>query len=390
MGPILAIVFGGFFVVGAAMPVLPLHVHAGLGFGTFTVGIVAGSQFAATLMCRFWAGRYTDMAGPRSAVLRGLVVAAASGVLYYLSLALADIDALASVALLVLGRIVLGAGESFVVSGALLWALARLGEHRAGSVLAWIGTAMYVSFAAGAPAGTVLYAEYGFAGLALATLAIPLAVLAIAVPLQSAPVQAQPPRAGYARVVAKVALPGLALALASIGFGAITAFVALHFAARGWGHAWIALTAVSLAFAGGRIALGHLPDRLGGLQVALASAAVEAVGQAIVWLAPQAAVALAGAALTGLGYALVFPGLGLEALRRARGHSRGLVMGAYTSFLDLTLGLGIPLLGLVAAGWGVASVFLASTLAATGAALVTAGMLLRLRLQARTSILPSR
>jgi quercetin dioxygenase-like cupin family protein len=29
------------------MPVLPLHVHQGLGLGTFVVGLVAGSQFAA-------------------------------------------------------------------------------------------------------------------------------------------------------------------------------------------------------------------------------------------------------------------------------------------------------------------------------------------------------
>jgi hypothetical protein len=54
--PIMASVFLGFIVIGAAMPVLPLHVHQGLGLGPFIVGLVAGSQFAASLISRPWAG----------------------------------------------------------------------------------------------------------------------------------------------------------------------------------------------------------------------------------------------------------------------------------------------------------------------------------------------
>ena len=66
--PIMAIVFVEFLVIGVAMPVLPLHVHSGLGFGTFVVGLVAGSQFAASLISRPWAGHYSDSRGPKRAV----------------------------------------------------------------------------------------------------------------------------------------------------------------------------------------------------------------------------------------------------------------------------------------------------------------------------------
>jgi hypothetical protein len=45
--PIIALVFIAYLVIGIAMPVLPLHVHQGLGLSTFVVGLVAGSQFAA-------------------------------------------------------------------------------------------------------------------------------------------------------------------------------------------------------------------------------------------------------------------------------------------------------------------------------------------------------
>src|SRR4051794_9005485 len=84
--PLMAAVFVVFLVTGAALPVLPLHVHQTLGLGTFAVGLVAGSQFAAALVSRIWAGGYSGSHGPKQAVLVGLLLAGASGVVYFASL----------------------------------------------------------------------------------------------------------------------------------------------------------------------------------------------------------------------------------------------------------------------------------------------------------------
>jgi MFS family permease len=89
----------------------------------------------------------------------------------------------------------------------------------------------------------------------------------------------------------------------------------------------------------GRLIFGHLPDKIGGARVALVCVLIEAVGQALTWLAPSSTMALIGASVTGLGYSLVYPGFGVEAVRHAPPQSRGLAMGAYTAFLDLALGL---------------------------------------------------
>lgn len=95
---------------------------------------------------------------------------------------------------------------------------------------------------------------------------------------------------------------------------------------------------------------------------------VEAAGLALIWLAPSLSLALTGAALTGFGYSLVYPGLGVEAVRLMPAQNRGLAMGAYTVFLDVALGFGTPALGLLADHAGLAAVFGASMLASLGAA----------------------
>src|SRR3974377_1477623 len=153
--PLMSAVFIAFIVIGLAIPVLPLHVHQDLGLGTFLVGLVAGSQFGAAILSRVWAGRDPDTRGAKHAVIVGLIIAGAAGLLYFLSLSFTTRPAM-SVAILLLGRALLGVGESFIITGAQSWGLALLGVHNTSRVLAWVGSAMFAAFALGAPAGTAL------------------------------------------------------------------------------------------------------------------------------------------------------------------------------------------------------------------------------------------
>jgi MFS family permease len=373
--PIMAAVFVAFLVTGLAMPVLPLHVHDGLSLGTFVVGLVAGAQFTASLLSRFWSGSYADSRGGKRAVVVGLLLAAAAGLLYFLSLHFVGAP-VTSAAVLLVGRAVLGGAESFIITGALSWGLALAGPENTGKVMAWMGTAMYVAFAIGAPAGSALYAAYGFAALALATTLIPLITLLLVSPRPAIAPQAQARRPSFTKVVGAVWAPGIGLAFSSVGFGAITTFVVLLFSQRGWSLAWLALTVFATAFVLARVLFSHLADRIGGTKVALVSALIEAIGLALIWLAPWVALALFGACVTGFGYSLVYPGFGVEAVRRAPAESRGLAMGAYTAFLDLALGLANPALGLVAGRVGLGAVFLTSALAVTCSAGIAARLLL--------------
>ena len=376
LAPLMAAVFVVFLVTGVALPALPLHVHEGLGLGAFAVGLVGGSQFAASLVSRVWSGAYADRRGAKRAVVAGLVLASVAGLVYLVSLCFVG-SAKISAAILVAGRGLLGGGESFVIVGAQSWGLALAGPKHTGKVMAWLGMAMYTAFAAGAPLGSALHASFGFSAIALATTLVPVATLAAIAPLAS--VAPKPhARLDLLGVARAVAAPGLGLAFASIGFGGMTAFSVLFFVEQGWRPAWLSFTLFALAFVGARLWLGHLADRVGGAKVALIFALIEAGGLALIGFAPWGFLGFVGAAATGFGYSLVFPGLGVEAVRRAPTDSQGLAVGVYTAFLDLALGILIPALGLVATRAGLGAVFVIGAALSASAAVVAARLPTRL------------
>lgn len=373
--PVLAFTFIAFMVTGIALPVLPLHVHDGLGMGTVMVGLVTGAQFATALVSRVWAGNVADTAGAKRAVAMGMAAAIAAGLLYLLSLRFINTPAL-SASILLAGRALLGGAESFVITGALGWGLTLAGPGNTGKAIAWIGMAMYVAFAVGAPLGSYLYSRHGFAAIGWATALFPIVALAMISVLRGIvpPAQARP---SFMQVIGAVSLPGIGLALSSLGFGAITTFIALLFTAKGWSNGWAAFTCFSGAFVIARLFFGHLPDKLGGAQVALVCLLVEAAGQVLIWWAPSPLMAILGAALSGFGYSLVYPGFGIEAVRALPPGSGGLAMGAFTAFLDLALGVAGPALGWVASGAGIQAVFLVSAVIVLSATGIAVQLLLR-------------
>ena len=233
---------------------------------------------------------------------------------------------------------------------------------------------MFAAFAIGAPAGSALYAAHGFAAIAIATAVAPLGTLLLVAPLPAvAPVQHA--RLSFRKVIGAVWVPGLGSALGSVGFGAVTTFVALLFAAHGWANGWLAYTAYAVAFILARIFLSHLADAIGGAKVALVFALVEAAGQALLWLAVRPEMALAGAALTG--FRLL---AGLPWLWRRSGPSRPGAEswpgdGSLHRLPHLAQGIASPALGLIASGATLNVVFLVSAATVPCAALVASWLM---------------
>jgi MFS family permease len=357
------ILFVSYLTVAMALPVVPLFVVHDLGLSNALAGTAVGIAFLSTIVTRGYAGALCDKRGPKLSMGRGLI-AYAAGSLICLAAGLSGLPVPAAFALLAIGRLVIGLGESMTAVGVIAWGIGIVGPARSGKVLAMVGAALYGAFAIGAPIGLMLSDHLGFSGLMLASTVLPLlGLLAIrGMPgVAGNPHAARPP---MIEVIGRIWRQGAIVCLQGIGFAGLGAFFSLYFVARGWDNAGLGLTAFGAGFVLVRFLFGHLPDKLGGLPVAIGSLAIETVGQLVIWQAEIPSLALLGAFLTGLGCSMIFPAMGRDVVHRVPQHLRGTALGAFSAFQDLAYGLTGPLVGLMIDRAGYSVVFLLGTVAA--------------------------
>ncbi|WP_342627447.1 MULTISPECIES: MFS transporter [Nguyenibacter] len=371
--------------IGLPMAVIPVFVHQHLGYNTVIAGLAVSLQYLATFATRAQAGRFVDAKGAKPAVLIGLATCAASGGALLLS-GLFVHQATPSILLLIASRILMGAGESWTATGAILWNIGRVGAERTAQVISWNGITSYGGIALGAPVGAVLSQMApplgGLVAVGLLSALLPLLGLGLAARYAAVPPVVRGEAMPFRQVFWRVLPYGIVLACGSVGFGAISACLSLYFADRHWSGAALGLMIFGIVFVLVRLLFSRQIGLRGGGVVAVASLVVEVAGLLILWRSGGVAAADLGAALTGAGFSLVFPALGVEAVTRVGAHNRGAALGAFSVFLDIGIGLSGPMLGLVIHGLGYGPMFLVAALF-TGAGV---GATLLLRGRARTSV----
>lgn len=369
---ILSVIVFTFFCylsVGLPLAVLPGFVHNQLGFSSFIAGLIISLQYFATLLSRPHSGRLADRYGPKRVVMMGLVFCGMSGMLSIAAALFSGLPLL-SLALLSIGRLFLGVGESFTSTGSTLWGMNIVGPLQTARVISWNGVATYFAMAIGAPLGVLLNQCFGISGFAGLVAIMGIVGFWMASHKAGVSVTAGV-RIPFHRVVSRVWLFGLALGFGTIGFGVISTFITLYFASRDWSGAAFALTLFSLGFVIVRLGFGRYITRFGGLKVALVSFVLECAGLLLIWQADSVWLVDVGAFLTGGGFSLVFPALGVEAVKRVQQKDQGSALGTYSAFLDLGLGLTGPVAGLLIGHWGMQSVYLAASLMVLGAFVIT-------------------
>ena len=361
--------------IGLPLAILPAHVHLDLGYSAILSGMAISTQYLATLFSRPQAGRMADTAGPKKTVLIGLAACCASGILMLLSNMLNATPALALTVLL-LGRLALGFGESWVATGAIIWSIGRVGGKHTARIMSWNGIASYGALALGAPLGVYIEQAGGFGALGFVVACLGLGGMALAA--LSAPVDVVTgPTLAFRSVLWRVLPHGLCQALGSVGFGVIASFITLFYVKQHWQHAAWALTVFGTVFVVIRLLFAPFIQRFGGFPVAIVSFGIECAGLLLLWQADSSQWALAGAALTGTGFALIFPALALEAVGLVAAPNRGAALGAYSLFLDLSLWVTGPVAGLIAARFSYADVFLFGAISAAMAMVFCAILYLR-------------
>jgi len=372
--------FIGYLSIGIPLAVLPGFVHSDLGYGAVIAGLVISVQYLATLLSRPQASKIIDNLGSKKAVIYGLVGCGISGLFMLLAGWLQSWPALSLTSLLV-GRVLLGSAESLVGSGSIGWGIGRVGAVNTAKVISWNGIASYGALAIGAPLGVLMVKYLGLWSMGASIIVLAGVGIALAWNKLPAPVVAGE-RLPFLHVLGRVLPHGTGLALGGIGFGTIATFITLYYASNAWDNAALCLSLFGASFILARLLFGNLINRIGGFRVAIVCLSVETLGLLLLWLAPSQELAMAGAALTGFGFSLVFPALGVEAVNLVPASSRGAAVGAYSLFIDMSLGITGPVAGAIAAGYGFSAIFLFAAVAAC------AGLGLTFYLYRRAASLP--
>ena len=369
--------FVAFLCIGLPIAVLPGYVHDQLGFSAIVASLTIGCQYLATLLSRPMAGRMSDTVGTKRAIVYGLSGIVLSGLLTWLSTLLQSTPLL-SLLILIAGRLLLGIAQGLIGVGTITWGIGQVGSQHTARAIGWNGIASYGAIAIGAPLGVVMIGQLGFASLGVTLLLLALLALLLIRKKPSIPVISGV-RLPFWSVFGLIAPYGISLTLASIGYGTLTTFITLFYIDRGWVGAAYCLSVFGVCFILARLIFTNSISRFGGYTVAIVCMTIETVGLTLLWLAPSEAYALTGAGLTGFGLSLVYPALGVEAVKRVPVSSRGAGLSAYAVFFDLALAIAGPIMGAIALNMGYPWIFFSA------AVMCCVGLLLSVTLSRRAN-----
>ncbi|WP_394832609.1 MFS transporter [Pendulispora rubella] len=342
--------FFGYVALGVTLQSLPDYLVNRFGAGPLGVGTVIGVASVAAAVTRPLVGRASDRGLARRVVLMGGALGVIGGLGHLLA---------PNLGALFLARLCLGAGEGSVFTGSVAWILQFAPADRRGRVAGWYGLSMWAGLAVGPFAALVLHRAGGSPAVWGAVTALPVLTLALVATTTAAPGRTSDPRAGWLFPLGARA-PAFAFGLASCGYGAIAALVLLRLADAGLGGQEIALALFAFCFLLSRALGSPLVDRFGGHRVAVAFAALEAVGLALVGVGHTSTVVLTGVAAVAAGVSLLYPSTVEIVVNRTPAEQHGAALGALTACWDLGV-LG----GSVAGGWLVTLVGYPGAFAAT-------------------------
>lgn len=370
--------FLAYLAVAMSLPVISIYVTQSLALSNGMGGLAVGIAFLSTILTRGFAGRMSDTNGGKLAMQRGFMLYTIASMVCLISILPHFSDAI-RYGILIVGRLLLGLGESLTLVGMISWAIAAVGSQFAGKVLSFVGMGMYGAFIIGGPIGIYVFQWGGFQLLMSVCIIAPLVAYLMTNSLPDViPQKHAQQQASFFSVIKQILGPGAIVALQGIGFAAIGAFFSLYFLGRHWHLGEWGVGLFGVGFVIMRILCSNYPDRFGGIPVAIGSFVLEIIGLVLIWLGSSPYMALTGALFTGLGCSMIYPSMGAEVVKFVSPQLRGVALGGFSAFQDLAYGLTGPIAGIIADHYDFSMVYCIAAIAAVW------GLIIAVRLQLKT------
>lgn len=349
-----------FTATGLAIFALPLFVTGPIGSNKAGAGVAFGAFAITALILRPFAGRASDSWGRRPLLAGGAALCAIGLLLHAFSSSLWAVIAL---------RLLLGCAEAaFFVAG--FAALADLAPpSRMGEALSYNSLGLYLGLSMGPPLGELLLERWNFTVTWVGGAVLALIATAIALAMPETRKKTSQPTAPAKLIHRQAIAPSIGFFASLTAIGGFLAFASLHAQGIALTNTSLALLLYGLVVVIGRIAFAKVPDRLPSLPLGAAALAVTAAGLGLAAALRTPTGFLCGTVLIALGVTFSTPAFFSAVFATALPSERGSAAGTASIFLDLGLGGGPILLGLVAQAAGIPAAF------AVAAAVALAGSL---------------
>ena len=363
-----------FFVAGGILlPVTPLYTQEVLLGDRIAVGIVIGAFAVASLLMRPFAGRLTDRRGRRVALLLGAAISIVATVGHLFA---------TNIEILILMRLVLGAGEALFFVAGIAAATDLAPAHRRGEAISLVSLSLYLGIAIGPILGEVVLDGWGYAAVWVVTAALYVVSVGLSAIVRETLLRDEVPGEEDWGAVAprkhplihpRGIEPGL-LALCGVwGMGPFFAFIPLLVDDLGIGSSGPYLGVFAIVVVALRLFGARLPDKIGAARLSGTAFVATAIGLLVSGLAVARIVPVSeglylGTIVFGAGVAFTLPAILAMAVVGIRPDERGAVVGTAGLFVDAAFGLSPAVLGLVATLVDYPATFLLSAIiAAIGA-----------------------
>lgn len=306
------------------------------------------------MIVRPFSGIAADIWGRKLIMILGSVGMAASAVLYVIALSTGPLLGV---------RILQGLTFSVTNTAAAALVADISPPLRRGEAVGYYGMSNNMAMASGPALGVLIMEKIDFNGLFLISSSLALVSFVFALLIREPVRQSRPPLIHRPPLIVRTALfPTFIFYSFTIAAGAVVTFLPLFAVQRGIGNPGLFFTVQALVMVAVRSWTGQLSDRYGRGAVAVPGLIIGAISIALLSQASSLAMFLGAAVLYACAFASIQPALMALVIDRAKTETRGTAMGTYMLAMDLGMGSGALIWGLLSDAWGYSRMYLVASL----------------------------
>jgi MFS family permease len=343
--------FSSFYLL---LPIIPLYVVK-LGGSPSDVGLALGIFPLASILTRPFIGVYADTQGRKLYMIIGAIIFLFSSLLYSVT---------GTIFLLFLLRLVHGLGMASFTTSSAAYIADIIPARRRGEAMSYFATANNLALVVGPYiALSIIESENGFNVVFVIAAILSALCVALVMPVKDTPILHNANRRIFDKTLYRreVIFPSTVIGVGALTYAAIIAFLPIHAQAIGIGNPGVFFTTYGLAVIGSRVVASKLIDRFPRPYVVIVSSVPMLIAVALLAFTQSLIQLIIVAVFYGIGLAFLLPAAQAYLVDRVRKEERAKALGVFFSFLELGIGGGAMVLGVVAEYFGYQSAFVTAS-----------------------------